>query len=142
MGIGTKVERDALKAAAEELAPITGQQPIVTKARKSISNFKLREGMPIGAKVTLRGERMYEFLDRLINVGAAAHPRLPRGVRRAVFDGRGNYTLGLEEQTIFPEIDPDKIKRDAGHGHHDCDHGRDGRRGARAAGAAGMPFAK
>jgi large subunit ribosomal protein L5 len=92
----------------EELALITGQKPVVTHAKKSIANFKLREGMPIGAKVTLRRERMYEFLDRLINV---ALPRVRdfRGLSPRSFDGRGNYSLGLKEQIVFPEIDYDKV---------------------------------
>ena len=93
-----------------ELGQITGQRAVVTRARKSISNFGLREGMPIGAKVTLRGVRMYEFLDRLINV---AIPRIRdfRGVPNRAFDGRGNYTLGVKEQLIFPEIDYDKVSQ-------------------------------
>ncbi|MBN1269435.1 MAG: 50S ribosomal protein L5 [Kiritimatiellae bacterium] len=109
MGTGTKHDRDALKAVVEDLALITGQRPITTKSRKSIANFKLRQDMPIGAKVTLRGARMYEFLDRLIN---SALPRIRdfRGVPPGSFDGRGNYTLGLKDQTIFPEIDPDRVK--------------------------------
>ncbi|MEJ2502262.1 MAG: 50S ribosomal protein L5 [Gemmatimonadota bacterium] len=92
----------------DELAAITGQKPVVTRARKSISNFGLREGMPVGAKVTLRRERMYEFLDRLINV---ALPRVRdfRGIPTRSFDGRGNYTVGVREQVIFPEIDYDKV---------------------------------
>jgi large subunit ribosomal protein L5 len=107
MGLGV-TEKDALKTHTEELAAITGQKPLVTKAKKSISNFKLREGMSIGAKVTLRGAMMYEFLDRLIN---AALPRIRdfRGVSSSAFDGRGNYTLGIKELDIFPEIDPDKM---------------------------------
>ena len=102
MGFGI-VEKDAQKSLLQDLAAITGQQPMLCKARKSISNFKLREGMVIGAKVTMRGERMFEFVDRLIN---AALPRIRdfRGVSNRGFDGRGNYTLGLKEQTIFPEI--------------------------------------
>ena len=97
-----------LDSAVEELASITGQRPAVTRAKKSISNFKLREGMAIGAKVTLRGPRMYEFLDRLVNV---AIPRIRdfRGVPTRSFDGRGNYTLGIKEQLIFPEVDYDKV---------------------------------
>jgi large subunit ribosomal protein L5 len=103
MGFGIK-EKDAQKTLIQELGAVTGQQPETRKARKSISNFKLREGMVIGAKVTLRGIRMYEFVDRLINV---ALPRIRdfRGVSNHGFDGRGNYTLGIKEQTIFPEID-------------------------------------
>jgi len=97
-----------LEAVVEELSTITGQRPVVTRARKAISNFGLREGMPIGAKVTLRGARMYEFLDRLVNV---AIPRIRdfRGVPTRSFDGRGNYTLGVKEQLIFPEIEYDQV---------------------------------
>ncbi len=104
MGTGIQ-DKDAMKSIVEDLASITGQKPVVTKARKSISNFKLREGMIVGAKVTLRHERMYEFLDRLIN---AAFPRIRdfRGIPEKGFDGNGNFTVGLQEQTIFPEIDP------------------------------------
>jgi large subunit ribosomal protein L5 len=104
------VDRDTLKLVADDLAKITGQRPSIRKATKSISNFKLREGMPIGAKVTLRGARMYEFLERLIH---ATLPRIRafRGVSPKAFDGRGNYTLGLKEQTLFPEIESDKVKR-------------------------------
>ena len=93
-----------------DLAQITGQKPIITKARKSIANFKLREDMPIGAKVTLRGEKMWEFMDRLFNV---ALPRVRdfRGISADAFDGRGNYSLGIREQIIFPEIDYDKIEK-------------------------------
>ncbi|MDD2519469.1 MAG: 50S ribosomal protein L5 [Kiritimatiellae bacterium] len=110
IGVNALVDRDMLKQAAEDLAKITGQRPAITKATKSISNFKLREGMAIGAKVTLRGERMYEFLERLIH---ATLPRLRdfRGVSAKSFDGRGNYSLGLKEQTLFPEIEADKVKR-------------------------------
>jgi large subunit ribosomal protein L5 len=110
MGVNTKVDKDTLKSVTEELARISGQRPVTTKARLSISNFGLREGMPIGAKVTLRGARMYEFLDRLINV---ALPRIRdfRGVSGKAFDGSGNYTLGLKEQTIFPEVNPDNVKK-------------------------------
>lgn len=104
MGMGA-ADKDKLKSVTEDLAAITGQKPMVTKARKSISNFKLREGMSIGAKVTLRQDRMYDFMDRLVNV---ALPRIRdfRGVPVRGFDGRGSYTMGLKEQTIFPEIDP------------------------------------
>lgn len=111
--VGTRHDRDALTEAADELATITGQKPVLTRARTSVSNFKLREGMLLGAKVTLRGERMYEFLERLMNI---ALPRIRdfRGVSASSFDGRGNYTLGIQEQTIFPEIDPNKVKRSQG----------------------------
>jgi len=103
MGLGG-VEKDAFKQHVEELAKITGQRPIVTKSSKSISNFKLRAGMSVGAKVTLRGARMYDFLERLIT---AALPRIRdfRGISPNSFDGRGSYTFGVKEQTIFPEID-------------------------------------
>ena len=113
MSVSASADKDALKQVAEELTKISGQKPIITQARKSISNFKLREGMSIGAKVTLRGARMFEFLERFIG---AALPRIRdfRGVSRRSFDGRGNYTLGLKEQTIFPEIQPDQIKRSQG----------------------------
>lgn len=109
MGVGDAVSNaKALDTAVEELTLITGQKPVVTRAKKSIAGFRLREGMPIGAKVTLRGERMYEFLDKLISVSL---PRVRdfRGISKKSFDGRGNYTLGVREQLIFPEIDYDKV---------------------------------
>lgn len=111
MGVGDAVSNTkALDAAVEELQIISGQKPVVTKAKKSIAGFRLREGMPIGAKVTLRGERMYDFLDKLI---AISLPRVRdfRGVSKKAFDGRGNYTLGIKEQLIFPEIDYDKVSK-------------------------------
>ncbi|QFG00854.1 50S ribosomal protein L5 [Psychrobacillus glaciei] len=111
MGVGDAVSNTkALDAAVEELQIIAGQKPVVTKAKKSIAGFRLREGMPIGAKVTLRGERMYDFLDKLI---AISLPRVRdfRGVSKKAFDGRGNYTLGVKEQLIFPEIDYDKVSK-------------------------------
>ncbi len=111
IGLGEAMDNSkALEAAVTDLTTITGQKPIQTKARKSIANFKLREGRIIGAKVTLRGERMWAFLDRLINV---ALPRVRdfRGVSPDAFDGRGNYTLGLRDQLIFPEIEYDKIDK-------------------------------
>lgn len=111
IGVGEALDNaKALDAAVNDLMKITGQKPIVTKARKSIANFKLREGRAIGVKVTLRGERMWSFLDRLMNV---ALPRVRdfRGVSPDSFDGRGNYTLGLREQLVFPEIDYDKIDK-------------------------------
>ncbi|HSR87863.1 MAG TPA: 50S ribosomal protein L5 [Pontiella sp.] len=106
-------DRDTLTALAEDLGKITGQKAVITKAKKSVSNFKLREGMPIGARVTLRGDRMYEFMDRLVNVTL---PRIRdfRGIPRSSFDGQGNYSMGLQEQTVFPEIDPDKVKKPHG----------------------------
>jgi len=111
MGVGDAVANaKALDNAVEELTTITGQKPVVTRAKKSIAGFRLREGMPIGAKVTLRGERMYEFLDKLISVSL---PRVRdfRGISKKAFDGRGNYTLGVKEQLIFPEIDYDKVSK-------------------------------
>lgn len=111
MGVGDAVQNaKALDNAVEELSLITGQKPVVTRAKKSIAGFRLREGMPIGAKVTLRGERMYEFLDKLVSVSL---PRVRdfRGVSKKAFDGRGNYTLGIKEQLIFPEIDYDKVSK-------------------------------
>ena len=111
MGVGEAVHNSkALDDAIEELTVITGQKPIATKAKKSIANFKLREGMPIGAKVTLRGERMYEFLDKLVTI---ALPRVRdfHGISGNSFDGRGNYTVGIKEQLIFPEINFDKISK-------------------------------
>ncbi|NLN15387.1 MAG: 50S ribosomal protein L5 [Tissierellia bacterium] len=110
MGIGgAKDNPKSLESAVKELEAITGQKPVVTRAKKSIANFKLREGMKVGAKVTLRGDRMYHFLDKLINV---ALPRVRdfRGVSPTSFDGRGNYALGIKEQLIFPEIDYDMVE--------------------------------
>jgi large subunit ribosomal protein L5 len=109
MGVGdAKTNSKALDEAVEQLAIIAGQRPLITKAKQSIAGFKLREGMPIGCKVTLRGARMWEFLDRLTSV---ALPRIRdfRGLNPASFDGRGNYSLGVREQIIFPEIDYDRI---------------------------------
>ena len=111
IGVGEALENaKALEGAVNDLTQITGQKPIITRARKSIANFKLREGSPIGTKVTLRGRRMWPFLDRLVNV---ALPRVRdfRGISPDSFDGRGNYTLGLREQLVFPEIDYDKIDK-------------------------------
>lgn len=111
MGVGDAVQNTkALDAAVEDLTIIAGQKPVITKAKKSIAGFRLREGMPIGTKVTLRGERMYDFLDKLITISL---PRVRdfRGVSKKAFDGRGNYTLGVKEQLIFPEIDYDKVSK-------------------------------
>src|SRR5437763_1131840 len=111
MGVGEATQNaKVLDPAAHELGQITGQKPVITKAKKSIAAFKVREGMPIGAMVTLRGDRMYEFMDRLVNV---ALPRVRdfRGVSTKSFDGRGNYTLGLRDQLIFPEIDYAKVDK-------------------------------
>ncbi|MEH7223765.1 50S ribosomal protein L5 [Bacillus sp. JJ1566] len=111
MGVGDAVQNSkVLDNAVEELAALSGQKPVITKAKNSIAGFRLREGMPIGAKVTLRGERMYEFLDKLVSISL---PRVRdfRGVPKKSFDGRGNYTLGVKEQLIFPEIDYDKVSK-------------------------------
>jgi large subunit ribosomal protein L5 len=111
MGVGDAKDNPRfLEGAVNDLSVITGQKPVVTQAKKSVSNFKLREGMKIGAKVTLRGDRMYEFVDKLLNV---ALPRVRdfRGVSERSFDGRGNYSLGIREQLIFPEIDYDKVEK-------------------------------
>lgn len=109
-GLGDiKDNTKAIKVVVDEMATITGQKPVTTKAKKSVANFKVREGMVVGAKVTLRGEKMYEFMDRLISI---ALPRVRdfRGVNPNAFDGRGNYTLGVKEQLIFPEIEYDKVE--------------------------------
>jgi len=114
IGAGDAVSNHKLlDAACEELALITGQKPVITRAKKSIASFKLREGMPIGCKVTLRGHRMYNFLDKLISISLPA-TRDFRGVSKTAFDGRGNYTLGIKYQTIFHEIDFDKIMKQRG----------------------------
>lgn len=111
MGVGeAKENKKFLEKAVEEMTLIAGQKPVLTKAKKSVSNFKIREGMAVGCKVTLRGQRMYEFLDKLVNVSL---PRVRdfRGVSKTAFDGRGNYALGVKEQLIFPEINYDKIDK-------------------------------
>jgi len=111
MGVGDAVQNPkALDSAVEELMYISGQKPVITRAKKSIAGFRLRQGMPIGAKVTLRGDRMYDFLDKLVTVSL---PRVRdfRGVSKKSFDGRGNYTLGIREQLIFPEIDYEKVNK-------------------------------
>ncbi|MCQ2546958.1 MAG: 50S ribosomal protein L5 [Clostridia bacterium] len=110
MGLGeAKENAKILESAVSEIALITGQRPVVTKARKSIANFKVRQGMPVGAKVTLRGDNMYEFIDKLFNI---ALPRVRdfKGVSKNSFDGRGNYSMGIKEQLIFPEINYDKVE--------------------------------
>jgi len=111
MGVGDAISNSKnLDEAVEELGQIAGQKPLITKAKKSIAGFRLREGMSIGAKVTLRGDRMYDFLDKLINI-ALPRDRDFRGVSTRSFDGRGNYTLGVKEQLVFPEIDYDKVNK-------------------------------
>jgi large subunit ribosomal protein L5 len=143
IGVGSETVSDskALDAAMRDLTLIAGQKPVITKARKSISNFKLREGKPIGVKVTLRGQRMWMFLDRLMNV---ALPRVRdfRGVPADAFDGRGNYTLGLREQLVFPEIDYDKIDKLRGMEISIVTTARNDEQGRRLLQLLGMPFVK
>ena len=111
MGLGeAKDNAKLMEGAVEELAIITGQRPVVTKAKKSIANFKVRQGMPVGAKVTLRGDNMYEFIDKFFNI-ALPRVREFKGVSRNSFDGRGNYSLGIKEQLIFPEINYDQVDK-------------------------------
>ena len=113
MGVSASLEKNAIEDAAKDLSLITGRKPVISKSRHSIANFKLREGQPIGCRVTLRRDAMYEFFDRLV---ATALPRIRdfRGLSPRKFDGRGNYTFGVSDQTIFPEIELDKIKRQQG----------------------------
>lgn len=113
MGVNSSQEKSAVDDAAHDLQAITGRKPVITRAKKAVANFKLREGQPVGCYVTLRRSAMYEFLDRLV---AAALPRIRdfRGISPRKFDGRGNYSVGLEDQTIFPELELDKIKRTQG----------------------------
>jgi large subunit ribosomal protein L5 len=113
MGVSASLEKGAIDDAVKDLSMITGRKPIISKSRKSIANFKLREGQPIGCRVTLRREAMYEFFDRLV---ATALPRIRdfRGISTRSFDGRGNYSLGISDQTVFPEIELEKIKRQQG----------------------------
>jgi large subunit ribosomal protein L5 len=143
IGVGSETVSDskALDAAVNDLTKIVGQKPIITKARKSIANFKLRENKPIGVKVTLRGPRMWMFLDRLMNV---ALPRVRdfRGVPSDAFDGRGNYTLGLREQLVFPEIDYDKIDKLRGLEISIVTTARTDEHGRRLLQLLGMPFVK
>jgi large subunit ribosomal protein L5 len=140
MGFGI-VEKDVQKSIVDDLIKLSGQKPVLCKARKSISNFKLREGMVIGAKVTMRGDRMYEFMDRLIN---SALPRIRdfRGVPNRGFDGRGNYTLGLKEHTIFPEmVDTGNPAADVGMDLTFVTSARDNKGARELLGILGMPFA-
>ena len=142
IGLGEAVANPkALEAASADLAAITGQRPVVTRARKSIANFKVRKGMPIGLMVTLRGDRMWEFLDRLLN---AVLPRIRdfQGVPTDSFDGRGNYSLGIREQVIFPEIDYDKIDRVRGLQVNIITTARTDEEAKRLLELLGMPFAR
>src|SRR5262244_2670857 len=140
VGLGEATQNiKVLDTAVAEVTAITGQKPVVTRAKKSIANFKLREGVPIGCMVTLRQDRMYEFLDRLINV---ALPRVRdfKGVSDRAFDGRGNYSLGLREQTIFPEINLDKVDKIKGLTIVICTSARTDAEGKALLRALGMPF--
>jgi large subunit ribosomal protein L5 len=142
MGLGDAIQNiKILEAAVEELGKITGQKAVVTKAKKSIAAFKLREGMPIGCMVTLRRDRAYEFLDRLINISL---PRVRdfRGVSSKAFDGRGNYTLGVREQLIFPEIEVDKVDKVKGLNVTIVTTARTDEQGRALLAAMGMPFRK
>ena len=140
MGLGEAVQNPKLiDVAVDEMTAIAGQKPVVTRAKKAISNFKLREGLPIGVMVTLRGERMYEFLDRFV---AAALPRVRdfKGVPDRAFDGRGNYSLGLREQVIFPEINLDKVDKIKGLTVTICTTARTDAEGKALLRALGIPF--
>jgi large subunit ribosomal protein L5 len=142
MGVGEAVaDRKVIDAAVGDMAKITGQKPIICKARKAVATFKLREGLPIGCKVTLRGDRMYEFLDRLITV---AMPRIRdfRGVSPRGFDGRGNYTMGVREQIIFPEIQYDTIDQVRGMDITITTTARDNKQGRALLEAFSFPFRK
>jgi large subunit ribosomal protein L5 len=142
IGLGeAKENARAVETATADLATISGQKPVVTKAKKAIANFKIRQNMAIGAAVTLRGDRMYEFLDRMLN---SALPRIRdfRGVPTKAFDGRGNYSLGLREQLIFPEIDYDKVDRIRGLQVNIVTTARNDEEGRRLLEMMGMPFAK
>jgi len=142
IGLGEAIQNaKALEAAETDLVAISGQHPVITRAKRSIASFRLRTGMPIGLKVTLRGTRMYDFLDRLIN---AALPRVRefQGVPRDSFDGRGNYTLGISEQLVFPEIDYDKIDKVRGFEVSVITTAKTDEEGAQLLELMGMPFRK
>jgi large subunit ribosomal protein L5 len=140
MGLGEAIQNaKILDSAVGEIAAMTGQKPVITKAKKAIANFKLRKGLPIGAMVTLRGDRMYEFLDRLVNV---ALPRVRdfKGVSDKAFDGRGNYSLGIREQIIFPEVDIDKVDKVKGLTVNICTTAKSDAEGRSLLAALGVPF--
>ena len=143
IGVGREAQNNSkvFDQAAMELSIVSGQKPVITKARKSIAAFKLREGMPVGVSVTLRGERMYEFLDRLVN---AVLPRVRdfRGVSQRAFDGRGNYTIGIKEQLIFPEIDFNKVDKIRGMNISIVTTARTDEEGRALLQHFGMPFTK
>ncbi len=142
VGVGEALdETKALDATVEDLRTITGQAPVITLARKSIANFKLREGRAIGVKVTLRGEKMWAFLDRLVNI-ALPRTRDFRGIPMDAFDGRGNYTLGVREQLIFPEIDYDKIDKIRGFEVTLVTSAPDDEQGRRLLALLGLPFGR
>jgi large subunit ribosomal protein L5 len=140
MGLGEAIQNaKILDSAVAELSAITGQRPVVTKAKKAIANFKLRKGLAIGCMVTLRGDRMYEFLDRLVNV---ALPRVRdfKGVSEKSFDGRGNYSLGIREEIIFPEVDIDKVEKVKGLTINICTTAKSNDEGRALLKALGVPF--
>ncbi len=142
MGMGEALQNPrALDSASEDVATVTGQKPVITRAKRSIANFKVRQGNPIGLMVTIRGDRMYEFFDRMVN---AALPRIRdfRGVSNKAFDGRGNYSLGIREQLIFPEIDYDKIDRIRGMQLTLITTARSDEEGKRLLELMGMPFSR
>jgi len=142
IGLGEATQNaKALDAASQDLSTITGQKPVITRAKRSISNFKVREGNPIGMSVTIRGDRMWEFLDRLLN---ATLPRIRdfRGVSRKAFDGRGNFSLGVREQLIFPEIEYDKVDRVRGLQINIITTARNDEEGTRLLELLGMPFSR
>ena len=142
IGLGEALQNPkALDSASEDVAAITGQKPVITRAKRSIANFKLRTGMPIGVTVTLRGDRMYELMDRMVN---AALPRIRdfQGVSPDSFDGRGNYSLGIKEQVIFPELEYDKIDRIRGLQFTMVTSARSDEEGKRLLELMGMPFAR
>ena len=142
IGLGEATQNaKALDAASEDVSTITGQKPVITRAKRSIANFKIREGNPIGLMVTVRGDRMWEFLDRLLN---AALPRIRdfRGVSPKAFDGRGNFSLGIREQLIFPEIEYDKVDRVRGLQVNIITTARSDEEGARLLELLGMPFSR
>jgi len=142
IGLGEATQNPKLlDNAVEELAQITGQRPVIRRARKSVANFKLREGQSIGTMVTLRGERMWEFLDRLVNV-ALPQVRDFKGISLKAFDGRGNYTLGIREQIIFPEINYDKVERITGMNVTVCTTAQTDAEAKALLGHLGMPFPK
>ena len=142
IGVGEAIQNaKALEAAERDLAAISGQHPVTTRAKKSIAAFRLREGMPVGLKVTLRGERMYDFFDKLVNT-ILCRIREFQGVSRNSFDGRGNYTLAFREQTVFPEIDYDKIDKPRGLEVSIITTARTDEEGRHLLELLGMPFAK